>query len=67
MLGLKPCGLPSCGKQEASVSHFKNCSRYEAVKYCCHEHLLAHWPVHQTQCDALGRERRKREHCGGAA
>lgn len=71
-LGLKPCGLQSCGKKKARASHTLALSpEAAAVKYCCMEHQLTHWPVHQAVRWGFQRglqqpERERRETSGDA-
>ena len=50
--GLKTCGLPSCGKREATVKQFKFCSACKAAVYCCDEHGALDWRAHKPTCRA---------------
>ena len=52
--GYRACGLPSCGKREVTVRHFKLCGGCDAVAYCCDEHHDAHWTEgHRRECRHL--------------
>ena len=54
--GFRHCGLPSCGRRETTVRHFKLCGGCDAVAYCCDEHHDSHWKEgHRRECGALPR------------
>lgn len=49
------CGLPSCEATRAADAGAKKlmrCSACVRVAYCCHEHSVADWPRHKTECMA---------------
>ena len=48
--GLAVCGLPSCGKQELTLSEFPMCGACREAKYCCKGHQAEDWRAHKKVC-----------------